>query len=69
MQESHKKVVKGATKDNLQAQIELASHIEAIVNTAARQEDVNIKGIRKSRQRERNRNHIDYVRKGGENNA
>lgn len=69
LQESHKKVVKGATKDNLQAQIELASHIETIVSSAASHRDVDVKGIRKSRQRERDRNHVDYVRKGGENNA
>ena len=69
LQKSHKKVVKGATKDNLQAQIELASHIETIVSSAASHKDIDVKGIRKSRQRERDRNHVDYVRKGGVNNA
>ena len=69
LQKSHKKVVKAATEPNLQAQIELASHIEAIVSSAASHGDVDVKGIRKSRQRERDRNHVDYVRKGGVNNA
>lgn len=69
LKNNQKELVKAATEPNLQAQIELANHIEAIVNTAARQEDVNIKGIRKNRQKERDKNHVDYVQKGGVKNA
>lgn len=69
IQNSQKELVKSAVEPNLQAQIELASHIEAIVSSVANHRDVDIKGIRKSRQKERNRNHIDYVQKGGVNNA
>lgn len=69
LKDNQKELVKAATEPNLQAQIELASHIEAIVSNVDGHGDVNIKGIRKSRQRERNRNHVDYVKKGGAKNA
>lgn len=69
IQNNQKELVRVATEPNLQAQIELANHIEAIVNTAASHEDVDIKGVRKNRQRERDRNHVDYIKKGGVKNA
>lgn len=63
---TQKEIVKAATEPNLQAQIELANHIEAIVS-AAGGGDVDIKGIRTNRQRERNKSHVDYVREGMKN--
>lgn len=69
LKNSQKELVKAATEPNLQAQIELASHIEAIVSSVGSHGDVDIKGIRTNRQRERNRSHVDYVNKGGVKNA
>ncbi len=60
-----KSLVKATERANMQAKIDLASHIDAIVSTAATGGDVDIKGVRKSRQRERSKNHVDYVQKGG----
>lgn len=67
LKNSQKELVKAATEPNLQAQIELASHIEAIVSSAVSHGDVDVKGIRKSRQKERNRSHVDYVKEGVKN--
>lgn len=67
MQTTQKELVKAATKPNLQAQIELANHIEAIVSSAGGHGDVDIKGIRKCRQRERDKSHVDYVKDGVKN--
>lgn len=64
MQTVQKELVRAAKEPNLQAQIELANHIEAIVSSTGSHGDVNIKGIRGSRQRERNRSHVDYVKDG-----
>lgn len=64
MQTSQKELVKAAKEQNLQSQIELANHIEAIVSSVGGHSDVDIKGIRTNRQRERNRSHVDYVKDG-----
>lgn len=69
IQNNQKELIKAATEPNLQAQIELANHIEAIVNTAANRGNTDIKGIRKSRQREQNKTHVNYIEKGGVINA
>lgn len=65
LKENQKELIKSVQESNLQAQIELANHIETIVSTANNRIDVNVKDIRKNRQRERNKNHVDYVQKGG----
>lgn len=67
MQTAQKELVKAAAKPNLQAQIELANHIEAIVSSVSGHGDVDIKGIRKCRQRERDKSHVDYVKDGVKN--
>lgn len=54
--------------DNLQTQIDLAGHIEAIANASARCGDTNIRQIRHTRTTEQRRTHIDFV-KGGLNNG
>lgn len=64
LKSKQKTFVKGVAEDSLQAQIELANHIEAIVNSAAIRNDIDIKGIRKNREREKQRNHIDYAKEG-----
>lgn len=67
LQTAQKEIVKAAKEPNLQAQIELANHIEAIVSSVGGHKDVDIKGIRESRQRERNRSHVDFVKDGVQN--
>ena len=63
-QKQHEKSMRSA---NLQAQIDLAGHIEAIANTAARSGDTNIKQIRHTRKREQSKAHIDFVKGGVKN--
>lgn len=46
---------------NIQAQIDLASHIEAITNGANRHYDTNTSGIRSTRKKEQNRTHINFM--------
>ena len=60
MQTAQNELVRSATEDNLQAQVDLAERIEVIANK--QYGDVGIKNIRKSRQRARNQAHIDYVK-------
>lgn len=63
-QKQHEKSMRSA---NLQAQIDLAGHIEAIANTAARSGDTNIKQIRHTRKKEQSKAHIDFVKGGVKN--
>ena len=60
LQAAQSELIRSASADNLQAQIDLAQHIEIIANK--QYGDVSIKNIRKSRQRARNQTHIDYVK-------
>ena len=60
MQATQNELIRSAVADNLQAQVDLAEHIEVIATK--QYGDVGIKNIRKSRQRARNQAHIDYVK-------
>ena len=67
LQTSQRDVIKSVTRDNLQAQINLAQHIEAIANSAnssGTHKDVQMKNIRSTRKREQMKNHQDYMREG-----
>ena len=61
MQKARKQTVNAATADNLQAQIDLAEHIQVIA-AKGKQTDVGIKNIRNTRKREQARTHIDFVK-------
>lgn len=63
MQKARKQTVNAAAADNLQAQINLAEHIQVIASQG-RQTDVGIKNIRSTRKREQARTHIDFVKEG-----
>ena len=63
MQTARKQTVNAAAADNLQAQINLAEHIQVIASQG-RQTDVGIKNIRNTRKREQARTHIDFVKDG-----
>ena len=58
-----KTIVKGAVRDNLQAQIDLAQHIESIANSTNGHTDVHMKNIRNTRKREQNKHHRDYMKR------
>ena len=63
MQKARKQTVNAATANNLQAQIDLAEHIQVIASKG-KQTDVGIKNIRNTRKREQARTHIDFVKEG-----
>jgi len=64
LQTNQKTIAKSAERDNLQAQISLAQHIEAIANGAGNSGDVRLKNIRTTRKREQNKHHRDYMKEG-----
>ena len=63
IQHGRKQIVNAATAEYLQAQIDLAEHIQVIANKE-KQRDVEIKNIRSTRKREQVRTHIDYIKEG-----
>lgn len=69
LQSAQREIVDDAVRNNLQGRIDLASHVERIVDGKERSGDVNLKGIRKTKERERkerHRNFVEEVEKGGE---
>lgn len=63
MQKAKKQTVNAAAAENLQAQIDLAEHIQVIASKG-KQTDVGIKNIRSTRKREQARTHVDFVKEG-----
>jgi hypothetical protein len=61
LQQARKQTVNTATADNLQAQLDLADHIQIIV-AQGNHTDVDLKNIRSTRKKERARTHIDYTK-------
>ena len=59
---SQKSIVRASERDNLQAQIHLAQHIETIVGTTHSTTDVHLKDIRTTRKQEQSKYHRDYMR-------
>lgn len=69
MQSAQRGLVGGAVYKNLQGRIDLAAHVERIVGGRERSGDINLKEVRKTKQRERkerHRNFVEEVEKGGE---
>ena len=64
LQESQRTIARSAVRDNLQAQINLAQHIEAIAGNGAGRGDVHMKNIRSTRKREQSKHHRDYMKEG-----
>ena len=64
IQNNQRTIAKGVEKENLQAQIDLARHIETIAGSVGGHKDVRIKDIRSTRKREQNRHHQDYMKEG-----
>ena len=59
-------ITRSAEHDNLQAQIYLAQHIEAIAGGIRNGADVRLKDIRSTRRQEQNKYHRDYMREGAD---
>ena len=64
IQDSQRTITRSATRDNLQAQIDLAQHIEAIAGSVGTHKDVHMKNIRSTRKREQMKYHKDYMKEG-----
>ena len=64
MWREQKNIIKDSEKDNLQAQINLAQHIETITANSKNHLDVNIKDIFTTRKKEQDKYHRDYVKEG-----
>lgn len=62
LQASQKSILKNMENDNLQAQITLARHIEAIASSGGNGIDVHMKNIRGTRQKEQIIHHQDYMK-------
>ena len=55
-------LIKSAAVSNQQARIDLARHIQSIAGKSIKSKDTKIKDIRKTRQREQRKRHIDFVK-------
>lgn len=62
IQSSQKDIAKSEMRNNLQAQIDLAQHIEAIAGSVSSNTDVHMKNIRNTRKKEQRRCHQDYMK-------
>ncbi len=62
LQTSQKDITRSVARENLQAQINLAQHIEAIANNTCGHTDVHMKNIRNTRKKEQMKNHQDYMK-------
>lgn len=65
LQTAQRDITKGGNRDNLQAQINLARHIEAIAGSVRSSADVSVKNIQDNRKREHRKHHKNYM-KGAE---
>ena len=61
MQDAQKSIVDKAIHQNLQGRVDLASHIEKIINGKEESEDINLKEVRKTRKREVKARHRDFM--------
>ena len=61
MKNMQREITKAASIDVLQAQIDLADHIQTIARSKTHFEDTKIKDIRKTRKREQQRTHRNYI--------
>lgn len=61
MLSEQKNLENDAVHDNLQGRVELASHVERIVSGTGQDRDVNLKGIRSTKNRAKRERHKDFV--------
>ena len=61
IQSAQKSIIEGAVQNNLQGRIDLASHVERIVEGKEKSRDVNVKGIREAKKRAKEERHKDFM--------
>lgn len=61
MMDVQKSIIDAAVHQNLQGRVDLASHIERIVNGKEKSDDVNIKDVRETRKRAVKERHRDFM--------
>lgn len=61
IQSAQKSIIEGAVQNNLQGRIDLASHVERIVEGKEKSRDVNVKGIREAKKRAKEERHKDFI--------
>ncbi len=64
LQRGQRVISKNEVRNNLQAQIDLAQHIEIIAGSISGHRDVHMKNIRSTRRKEQSRCHQDYMKEG-----
>lgn len=64
LQTGQKSIAKNEMRSNLQAQIDLVQHIEAIAGSVSGTTDVHMKNIRNTRKKEQMKSHRDYMKEG-----
>lgn len=64
MQVAQRAIIKGASRDNLQAKIDLAEHICTIASTANSAQNTQIKSVRDNRKRAQRKTRTDYMKAG-----
>lgn len=64
IQSDQRAITKNEMRNNLQAQIDLAQHIEAIAGSVGTHKDIHMKNIRSTRKKEQMKNHQDYMKEG-----
>jgi len=65
IKKKQRQIVGIANKDRVQAEIELATHIEVIFRNITKNNKVNIKSIRETRRKELDKLHLDHVKEAG----
>lgn len=65
MQEKQKELIRKEQHDSLQAEIELAAHIQAIAGNTRNNNDVDIKTVRSNRKKEQMKRHTQHVKEAG----
>ena len=61
IQSAQKSIIEGAVQNNLQGRIDLATHVERIVEGKEKSRDVNVKGIREAKKRAKEERHKDFI--------
>lgn len=64
MKAEQKKIVRAVAEENLQAQISLADNISTIANNVVRTQGVIMKDVRRNRELEERKTHIDLMKEG-----
>ena len=61
IQSAQRTIVEDAVPNNLQGRVDLASHVERIVEGKEKSRDVNVKGVREAKKRAKKERHKDFI--------